>query len=291
MCEWCLKHGANGKWYMNAKNYINEQCKELDTVIDYLEVLWGNLERVYLGKAMGLKINDVIGNKLQMPILGRMIKWNVNRLIKKEKNANPRSAEGHFGQVIPLEEAKVILTELTETAVLAKYPCRFTHRGISVSSCIGFSALSDVLTRLPRFIPENGLQQLDNQQSIDFLEKMNLEGKVHPIWAGPLYPFSIAAMCSCEYPLCLGFRTRLDFGINTVYKGEYVAIVDPNQCNGCESCTSRCQFGALSFNGSTNTPIIDATRCFGCGLCKESCEHHAIKLFDRNSIPLTAGVY
>jgi NAD-dependent dihydropyrimidine dehydrogenase PreA subunit len=289
MCKFCLKHGANGKWYLNAQNYLNKESEKFEDTRDYLEVLWGNLERIYLGKTYGLSINKTLDYRIKMPILGRVIKSIVHHKLEKEKSPNPRIAEGHIGQVIPLQEAKMITTNLADVVIKAYCPCRYTHRGIKETSCLGFTALAEVLPKLPRFIPEHGLEVLDSDKAESFLDEMNQKGKVHTIWAGPL-PY-IAAICSCEYPQCIGLRTRIDFDVKAVYKGEYVALVDPNQCIGCGKCASRCQFGAISFAPSLNRPIIDAKKCFGCGLCKESCEQNAIKLVDRNQIPIARGMY
>ena len=289
MCKWCLKHGANGKWYLNAKNYLGTTSNNYKYTVDYLEVLWGNLERVYLGKAMGMTINNIIDYRLKMPLFGKIIKWMVNKKLQKEKNPNPRIAEGHFGQVIPLEEAKLIATTLSDINILALCPCRYMHRGVKVQSCIGFTALAEVLPKLPRFIPENGVEILDADKAEQFLETMNQEAKVHTIWWGPIP--SIAAMCSCEYPQCMGLKTRIDFDIQTVIKGEYIAMVDPNKCTSCKKCISRCQFGAINYSPSLSRPNIDPKRCYGCGLCKEVCENNAITLVDRNEILTLKGVY
>jgi len=289
MCKFCLKHGANGKWYLNAQNYLKKESEKFEDTREYLEVLWGNLERVYLGKTYGLSINKTLDYRLKMPLLGRVIKAVVHRKLEKEKNPNPLIAESHLGQVIPLEEAKMITTTLADISVKANCPCRFKHRGIKEASCLGFTALAEVLPKLPRYIPENGLEVLDADKIELFLDTMNKKGKVHTIWAGPL-PY-IAAMCSCEYPQCIGLRTRIDFDVKAVYKGEYIALVEPDKCIGCGKCASRCQFGAMNFAPTLNRPIIDARKCFGCGLCKESCEQQAIKLIDRNEIPITRGMY
>ena len=288
ICKWCQEHGAGKKWYLNAKNYLKETAEKMNAV-EYLDVLWGNLERVYTGKALGMSINKTIGYRLKLPIIGRVIKWIIQRKIEKTKNPNPRIAEGHLGQVIPLEEAKMITTNLAEEVVQAVCPCRYMHRGIKVNTCLGFTALAEVLPKLPRFIPENGVKVLSSDETESFLDRMNQEGKVHTIWMGPL-PY-IAAMCSCEYPQCMGLRVRMDFDVGVVYKGEYVATLDPNKCIGCGKCVSRCQFGAISFASSINRPIIDVKRCFGCGLCKEVCEEQAINLIDRNTIAITRGMY
>ena len=225
-----------------------------------------------------------------MPVVGRAIRWVLNRKIEKKKNPNPWIAEGHFGQVIPLEEAKIIAMSLADTKIRALCPCRYAHRGIKVDTCMGFTALAEVVPKLPRFIPDHGIVEMDDDMAELFLEDMNREGKVHTIWWGPI-PY-IAALCSCEYPQCMGLRVRQDFDVQPImYKGEYVATVDPNSCVGCQQCVSRCQFGALSFASSLNRPIIDPKRCFGCGLCKESCEEQAIRLVDRESVPSIRGNY
>jgi hypothetical protein len=30
MCDWCMKHGVGGKWYLNSNNYSNELARELN---------------------------------------------------------------------------------------------------------------------------------------------------------------------------------------------------------------------------------------------------------------------
>jgi len=39
MCKWCFKHGAGGKWYMNAKNYSDQLSKDLN-LEDHLDEQW-----------------------------------------------------------------------------------------------------------------------------------------------------------------------------------------------------------------------------------------------------------
>ena len=125
MCKFCLQHGVNGKWYLNARNYLNKESERFEDTKDYLEVLWGNLERIYFGKTLGMSINNTISYKLKIPIIGKVIQGIINRKLSKVKNPNPIIAEGHFGQVIPLEEAKLITMELADTVVKATCPCRY----------------------------------------------------------------------------------------------------------------------------------------------------------------------
>jgi len=119
MCKWCMKHGAGGKWYMNAKNYSDELAKELD-VDSYLEEQWKNFEQVFW-KIMGIS-SIGLGYKLQMPIIGQVLRWNAEKMIHSEsKNRKPIRADGHFGQVIPLEDAKIILSELAAEPIIQNY--------------------------------------------------------------------------------------------------------------------------------------------------------------------------
>ena len=83
----------------------------------------------------------------------------------------------------------------------------------------------------------------------------------------------------------------MEYGLNSLYKGEYVAKVDFKKCNGCKECASRCDFGALLFNDAVNGPYIDAWRCFGCGLCATACPENAIQMIDRNANPALKDVW
>jgi MinD superfamily P-loop ATPase len=83
----------------------------------------------------------------------------------------------------------------------------------------------------------------------------------------------------------------VDLDIKILWKGHYVAKIDPELCNGCASCIHRCQFRALSFNPSRNKAYIDQFQCFGCGLCATECDQEAITMVERASLPALANVW
>ncbi|MDH5419730.1 MAG: 4Fe-4S binding protein [Candidatus Bathyarchaeota archaeon] len=278
-----MKHGAGGKWYMNAKNYSDELAKELDLEV-YLEEQWKNFEQVFIRKIMGTS-SIGLGYKLQMPIIGRVIRWNAEKMIHSEsKNRNPIRADGHFGQVIPLEDAKIILSELAAEPIIQNYcMCRMMQRGVKDVCCINFGVLSGVIEKLPRFIPENTKVRLDRDEAVARLEEQNRKGRVATVWFQPV-PY-INAICSCEVPQCGGLRLRTDFGLKAVYKAEYVADVNPDLCQGCKACVSVCQFGAIKHSPTLERALIDQNKCFGCGLCRGGCKYDAIKLVPREQTP------
>lgn len=283
VCEWCYKHGAGKKWYLNSRNYIQETAEEVGAH-EYIFELWKNFEKVYLQKIYGISARGP-GYKFSYPLVGKFIKRYINSWFTKEKplkGRNPRRAEGHPGQVVPLEDGKKIL-ELAEPILKVNCACRHMTRGIKDACCLAFGALAEMVPKLPRYIPESGVEPLHIDEAQDFIEEMNHSGRVNTVWFGPV-PY-IAALCSCEYPECAATRIRMDYGLNALLKGEYVAKVDFSKCDGCQTCVSRCQFGALTFADSTNRPFIDVWKCYGCGLCATSCPQGAIQMVDRTSYP------
>ncbi|MEM3550587.1 MAG: 4Fe-4S binding protein [Candidatus Bathyarchaeia archaeon] len=289
MCKWCMKHGAGGKWYMNARNYSKELADSLNLQA-YLEEQWKNFEQVYIRKIMGIS-SIGLGYKLKMPIIGRILRWSVERMIHSEsKNRKPVRADGHFGQVIPIEEAKIIMLNLADEPIIQNYcMCRMMQKDIKDVCCINFGVLSTVIEKLPRFIPQNIKIRLTREEAVKVLEEQNRKGRVTTVWFQPV-PY-INAICSCETPQCGGLRLRMDFGLYTVYKAEYVADVNPDLCQGCKACISGCQFGAIRFSPTLGRVLIDQAKCFGCGLCRDNCPHHAIRLVPRDEIPGLRGQY
>lgn len=60
----------------------------------------------------------------------------------------------------------------------------------------------------------------------------------------------------------------------------FMAEVDTDRCDACETCLERCQTDAIRrVNGHVE---IDADRCIGCGLCVPTCPEKAMKLVKRD---------
>lgn len=289
MCQWCMKHGAGGKWYMNAKNYSNELADSLQAR-EYLTEQWRNFENIYIRKIMGFSSID-LGYKLQMPIIGKLLKWNAEKMIHSDsKNRKAVRGDGHFGQVIPLEDAKLILGNLAAEPIIENYcMCRWMQRGIKECCCINFGQLSGVIEKLPRFIPQNLQYKISREEAIERIEKHNKRGYIASVWFQPV-PY-INAICSCENPECGGMRLRSDFGLHTVYKSEYAIKVNPDKCQACGMCVQKCQFGSLKLVPSLKRVIVDPMKCWGCGICRHACKHDALEIVPRESIPGLRGIY
>jgi heterodisulfide reductase subunit A-like polyferredoxin len=76
-----------------------------------------------------------------------------------------------------------------------------------------------------------------------------------------------------------------------MFRGEYVAAVDADACNGCRVCMRQCQFGAIRYSGVNDKIVIDPRQCYGCGVCRAACTKDAITLHSRAQDPIAARVW
>jgi len=289
MCNSCLKHGTAGKWYLKAENYSNEIVEKYD-LRDFLKEQYKNFEQMSVRKVHGFNAVG-LGYKLQMPIIGRVVKHFAESMTHSRKPPrNPFIAEGHIGQVIPLHDAIAILETCAVEPIIEKNcMCRYMTRGIKEACCINFGVMSEIIDELPRFIPEKDKYFLTRQQAVERFTEHNQKGYIGSIWFAP-YPY-INNLCSCANPECAGIRPRLDFGINSIYKSEYIIDVHQDNCKGCKKCVATCQFAALAYNHSLEQVVVDYEKCFGCDVCIHGCPTDALYLTPRKEIPSFAGRY
>jgi Pyruvate/2-oxoacid:ferredoxin oxidoreductase delta subunit len=284
-----MKHGAGGKWYLNAAHYSNEVAEKYN-LREFLLEQYKNFEQISVRKVGGFS-GVGLGYKLRIPIIGRLVKRIAEQMLHSRKPpSNPFRAEGHMGQVVPLEDAEEILRHCAAEPIIEKNcMCRYMSRGYKESCCINFGVMSEIIDQLPRFIPEKEKYHLSREEAIARFREHNRKGYIGTIWFGP-FPY-INNLCSCESPECAGLRPRVDFGITSIYKAEYVIDLEPKACVGCEQCVARCPFGALRMNDAAGRVEIDYERCYGCGVCRHVCATGALFLVPRDRFPALAGRY
>ncbi len=289
MCDFCLKHGAGGKWYLNAKHYSNKIVEKYN-LRDFLLEQYKNFEQISIRKQMGFNAVG-LGYKLRIPVIGRIIKNNAEKLLHSKKApSNPFKAGGHIGQVVPLEDGIAILENCaTEPIIEKNCMCRYMTRGIKESCCINFGVMSEIIDKLPRFIPDKDKFHLTRKEAVQRFTQHNRKGYIGTIWFGP-YPY-INNLCSCESPECAGIRPRVDFNILSIYKAEYVAQISEEKCIACGECVEQCPFGAIKIDKENRTVKINLLDCYGCGVCRHACPNDAIYLTPRDLIPEVAGKY
>jgi ferredoxin len=289
MCELCMKHGAGKKWYLNAQHYSDEIVEKYN-LRDYLMEQYKNFEQVSVRKVHGFNAVG-LDYKLRMPIIGRIIKSAAQKMLHSTKPpVNPLRAEGHIGQVVPLEDGIAILEECAAEPMINKNcMCRYMSRGEKEACCINFGVMSEILEKLPRFIPEKDKFHLTRHEAIERFTANNRKGYIGTIWFGP-FPY-INNLCSCANPECAGIRPRLDFDIFSIYKAEYAIQLDRQKCSDCMICVSKCPFKAFTFDRPAKEVRLDINKCYGCGVCRHFCPDDALHLSPRDTIPEVCGKY
>ena len=289
MCKWCMKHGAGGKWYLNARNYSKELANEINAR-EHLTNVYNSFERMYVKTVYGQSMQN-IGYKLKMPIIGRVIRSMAEKILHNEgPKRRVVGSDGHFGQVLPIEDVRIILNELAaEPIILNHCMCRYMMRGEKKATCISFGVLSEVLEKLPRYIPEGMKWKIDREEAIAKVEEFIDMGRIPSIYFQPV-PY-INALCACESPDCMSMLMRKEFGFYVLYKSEYIIQANPDLCEGCKSCIAMCQFNALSYSPTRKRVIVNQDNCFGCGICRNACPHDALSLVPRESVASVRGYY
>jgi len=149
MCDLCMKHGAGGKWYLNAEHYSNSIVEKYN-LRDFLMEQYRNFEQIPVRKVHGFNAVG-LGYKLRIPIIGRIVKRTAEKMLHSTKPpTNPFKAEGHIGQVVPLEDAIAILESCAAEPIIEKNcMCRYMSRGIKDACCINFGVMSEIIDKLP----------------------------------------------------------------------------------------------------------------------------------------------
>jgi Pyruvate/2-oxoacid:ferredoxin oxidoreductase delta subunit len=289
MCDHCMKHGAGGKWYLNAQSYSEEVAAKYN-LREFLLEQYKNFEQISVRKVGGVSPAGM-DRVFRMPIIGRLVKRTAERMLHSTRPpTNPFRPEGHIGQVVPLEDAVAILTECAAEPIIEKNcMCRYMTRGEKESCCINFGVMSEIIDKLPRFIPDKEKYHLTRAEAVKRFTEHNHKGYIGTIWYGP-YPY-INNLCSCKSPECAGIRPRMDFGIMSIHKAEYVADVHDGLCRGCAKCAARCPFSAIVQDEKTGRVRVRADACFGCGVCRHFCDTQALFLAPRAEVAAVKGRY
>jgi NAD-dependent dihydropyrimidine dehydrogenase PreA subunit len=281
MCEFCHQHGEGKKWYLQAKNYSDDLLSDVHRR-KFIEDFFSHPEELastVQGFARLAKAPSFVRS-----VVSRM----VSRKMKKQ----------HFGQVVPIEEIEEIFGFLN-SIIRLECICRHTILGKEKRYCYGISLATDggmmaeIIHGLDKSFltgPDTtGLEALTKEDAISAFHEHEKEGLCHTVWTFHA-PF-IGGICNCDRADCLAMRSTVTEGIPVMFRGEYVAEVNPDECSGCRQCMRACQFGAITHSASDKKAVIDKRWCYGCGVCRSACNKNAIKLSDRSKIPVAAALW
>ncbi|MFH1001029.1 MAG: 4Fe-4S binding protein [Bacteroidota bacterium] len=145
--------------------------------------------------------------------------------------------------------------------------CEFSY-----DNCMALSSRPNAFER------NDAIKAITREEALQLLGKTEKEGLVHSV---SNTKEDVSYICNCCVCCCGLLRSMADYGYeNSVAKSDFIAVVDEENCSGCEICESRCQFKAISMVDGICQ--IKLKQCFGCGICVSTCPEEAIKLIRRD---------
>jgi len=178
-------------------------------------------------------------------------------------------------EVYSHESAAAILDEARSWGVqdcLCRTQQRLVGKGCdhTVHNCITFSTAEHA------FDHSTVTQAISKEEALCILREAEKEGLVHTTGNYRTGHFFICNCCTC----CCGIlRGVAEFAIPTaIAHSDFLVQVDQELCTGCELCTERCPFHALTVD---RVCAVDENRCLGCGICVSVCPAEALQLVRR----------
>ncbi len=166
-------------------------------------------------------------------------------------------------------------------------PADLVSLSMSIAPAEGTKELADML-RVPVSTEGFFREAQMKLRPMDFMrEGIFLAGMAH-------YPKFIEE--SISHALATAARTLPFLSRQSLYLGGVVAVVDPDKCVGCLTCTRVCPFsipqviqeeGRTGVGGLGGAAYIDRAQCQGCGTCTGECPANAIQLIHYTDAQMT----
>jgi len=187
---------------------------------------------------------------------------------------------GDESEILPFDVLKEKVNDASFIAV-AKCPCRQMKRYVgegcdhSLENCLHFGSMG-------RYIVAQGMgRQITGEETLEILTKANEEGLVHV--CDNYQGGGLSTICSCCSCCCVFLQSKVVYGLESLSRSNYVALVDEAVCVGCATCEERCPVGAIKV-GDDELAVVDEALCIGCGVCAPSCDTEAVALVIREEI-------
>ena len=177
-------------------------------------------------------------------------------------------------KVAAYEDAKTIVNGKEKIAV-ADCICR-TQQELLDKGCDKPKEVCLLFGSHADYYVENKMgRYITSEEACKILDQCEEAGLVNQ----PANMINPGGMCNCCEDCCGVLRAlnRLP-NPGVMVHNRYWAVVDQEECTGCEVCLDRCQMNAIEIE---DTARIDSDRCIGCGLCVTTCPVDAIRLDEK----------
>lgn len=179
-------------------------------------------------------------------------------------------------EIQPYEKVSEVIDSQTRFAVadcICRKEARMMGEGCDklLETCMMFGLAAD-------YYIENELgREISKEEAKEILFKAEEDGLVH---FSSNHADGKIFICNCCGCCCkaLANITKYD-NPAVIAQSNYYASVDADTCDGCETCTDRCQVDAIQVE--SDLAIISTAQCIGCGLCVSSCPTESISMIPK----------
>jgi H+/Na+-translocating ferredoxin:NAD+ oxidoreductase subunit B len=267
--------------------------KDVQEIVD-------QLERMALNGLLFRLNKDGVKKYGTIPFIHGLFEFQVKRLTKEKAAAVEKyfkdglhktmaDTKGLFLRTIPVQESIEIEHRISsfddsckilakaKIIVVADCICRKGQQlidkgcGKILEACFMFGSMA-------RYYIDNNLgRQIDYDEAVRILKKAQEAGLV----TQPATTQNPTGMCNCCGDCCGVLRSiKLQPKPAELVFSNHRAIVNKENCTGCEICIERCEMDAISMD-EEEIAVINYDRCIGCGLCVTTCSFDAMSLEKR----------
>ena len=211
-----------------------------------------------------------LSKKYYETALGQQMQANktpILRTIPINQTINPELPVAPYDDVIKIIES-------SDKIAIANCICRKWSK-LTDNNCEKPEEVCFTFGSHSQYYVDNGMARfITKQEAFEILKKGEEAGLV-------MQPFNtkgkIGGMCSCCGDCCGVLRSiKMQPKPAEFVKSNYYAVLDEDECSGCETCIDRCQVDAIT--ATDGIAHINLDRCIGCGLCITTCPSDAISL-------------
>jgi Pyruvate/2-oxoacid:ferredoxin oxidoreductase delta subunit len=253
--------------------------------------LTGGLHGIWYGRHITSYINFLSTMARKCGPNGRYARWLENTYHGKIMPTELAKCIVGIGEAIPLQDlgtavipykrARDIVINAPPDIVITQCGCKELHRrkGDPCKMCdppyqtcmlIGKPLTDFLLDHKP-----DTSRRITRGEALELLDRFHLAGYVHAAWFKDCIKDQFYVICNCCSCCCLGFDSHR-IGIQQFISSGFIAAVNPDVCEGCETALDACPFGAIEMvDGKSH---VKRNLCMGCGVCISWCPHEARSL-------------
>ncbi len=131
----------------------------------------------------------------------------------------------------------------------------------------------------PQGLPFGGRGLCSVEQALDATYKMEDFGLIN-LSPNTAQINSTCRCCECCCEIIHGFKKLANIW-ELLSPSRYLAVIDTEKCQGCQTCIERCHFDAIEMRKVPGSKKMKAfiinEHCMGCGLCIYKCPHQAMR--------------